>query len=66
MLFGKGVHICPARILMSNVLKLTMMHVLDLYDMKLADPSQGRPENTTMGNVLYPDREARIMLRRRK
>ncbi|KAI4262093.1 MAG: hypothetical protein L6R42_002722, partial [Xanthoria sp. 1 TBL-2021] len=65
MLFGKGLHICPARILMANVLKLAMTHILDGYDLKLVDPAKGRPENSTMGNVLYPNREAEILVRRR-
>lgn len=66
MLFGKGVHICPARILMTNVLKLSIAHVLDQYDLKLVDPVKGRPKNSTEGNFLYPDREAEILVRRRR
>ncbi|KAL8726326.1 MAG: hypothetical protein Q9181_006094 [Wetmoreana brouardii] len=65
MLFGKGLHICPARILMSNVLKLALTHILDEYDLKLADTATGRPKNSTMGNVLYPNREVEILVKRR-
>ncbi|KAL8801180.1 MAG: hypothetical protein Q9182_004628 [Xanthomendoza sp. 2 TL-2023] len=65
MLFGRGLHICPARILMTNVLKLAMVHLLDGYDVKMADPAKGRRKNSTLGNVYYPDREAEILVRRR-
>ncbi|KAL8808978.1 MAG: hypothetical protein Q9223_005841 [Gallowayella weberi] len=65
MLFGRGLHICPARILMTNVLKLAMVHLLDGYDLRLANPAKGRPKNSTLVNVYYPDKEAEILVRRR-
>lgn len=50
---------------MTNVLKLAIAYVLDGYDLKLVDPVKGRPKNSTMGNVMYPNREAEILVRRR-
>lgn len=51
---------------MTNVLKLSLTHVLDEFDLKLVDPVTGRPKNSTEGNFLYPDREAGILVRRRR
>lgn len=50
---------------MTNVLKLSLTHVLDEYDLKLVDLVEGRSKNSFEGNFLYPDREAEILVRRR-
>ncbi|KAL8993099.1 MAG: hypothetical protein Q9169_006601 [Polycauliona sp. 2 TL-2023] len=65
MAFGTGHHICPARFLVSNLLKMLLVEVLREYDNKLVDEDVGRPKNYTVANITVPCDDATIFVRKR-
>ncbi|KAL3426502.1 cytochrome p450 [Phlyctema vagabunda] len=64
MAFGYGKYACPGRFFVSNEIKMTLAHLLLKYDWKFPEGC-GRPKNFTIDSDMYPDRSARVLMRRR-
>ncbi|PAV19648.1 cytochrome P450 [Pyrrhoderma noxium] len=63
--FGHGRHACPGRFFAVNELKAMMVHILLNYDVKLEDEGV-RPPNEINGLRLAPNREAKVLFRKRR
>ncbi|EMD58269.1 hypothetical protein GGP41_008362 [Bipolaris sorokiniana] len=67
MAFGYGKYACPGRSFVANEIKLVLSQLLLLYDWKFpSGQCPPRPKNFTVDGDMYPDMQARILLRRRK
>jgi cytochrome P450 len=67
MAFGYGKYACPGRVFVANEIKLVLSQLLLLYDWRFPpDQFPPRPRNYTVDGDMYPDRQARVLLRRRK
>lgn len=65
MPFGYGRYACPGRFFVATEIKMLLAHLLVNFDWKLPDGSE-RPRNFTIDSDMYPDRKARLLVRRRK
>ncbi|EUC28796.1 hypothetical protein COCCADRAFT_108237, partial [Bipolaris zeicola 26-R-13] len=67
MAFGYGKYACPGRAFVANEIKLVLSQLLLLYDWKFPSGQYSpRPKNFTVDGDMYPDMQARVLLRRRK
>ncbi|KAF7192029.1 Ent-kaurene oxidase [Pseudocercospora fuligena] len=64
MAFGFGKYACPGRFFVSNEIKIILAQMLLEYDLDLTAGSS-RPKNFTIDADMYPDRKARLRIRRR-
>ncbi|KAI1423458.1 cytochrome P450 [Xylaria sp. FL1777] len=62
--FGHGRYGCPGRFFASNEIKMILGHLLLEYDFKFPQ-GQGRPENMSADENIFPDPSGRVLLRRR-
>lgn len=65
MAFGYGKHACPGRAYTSDEMKMVLAHMLLKYEWSFP-AGQQRPKNFTIDTDMYPDRSARVMLKRRE
>ncbi|KAF9000036.1 cytochrome P450 [Hymenopellis radicata] len=63
--FGHGKLACPGRFFAAMELHLMLAHVVLQYDVKYPD-DEGRPENLWFGVSCIPNRNAKILLRKRE
>ncbi|KAH7304696.1 putative cytochrome P450 [Stachybotrys elegans] len=63
--FGHGKYSCPGRFFAANEIKLILARLLLDYEFKYPE-GQGRPVNLSADENLYPDPNARVMMRRRQ
>ncbi|OXV06042.1 hypothetical protein Egran_06192 [Elaphomyces granulatus] len=61
--FGAGKSACPGRFLASHVMKLTIAYLLYNYELK---PYSQRPLNNVIFGNIIPNKEATMIVRRRK
>ncbi|KAM0387510.1 hypothetical protein ACHAPZ_009317 [Fusarium culmorum] len=61
--FGHGIHACPGRFFAANEIKIALCHMLLKYDWKL--PEGVVPKSKAIGTNFLPDREAKLMVKRR-
>lgn len=66
MAFGYGRHACPGRAFAGFEIKQIMIHFLMTYDFKFEDQAGKRPENLMIETQMIPNRQERILLRRRR
>lgn len=64
--WGLGRHTCPGRFFASNEIKSILSKLLLKYDMAAVDPAAGRPANDNFGSQIGPNKEAKVLFRRRK
>lgn len=62
--FGHGKFSCPGRFLASNTVKLVLSHFLLGYELKLLE-GEGRPRNVHLHEYVFPDPEAKILIKER-
>lgn len=65
MAFGYGKYSCPGRFFVANEIKIILGHLLLNYDWKYPE-GRVRPKNFTIDSDMYPDANARVLMRRRK
>nr|BAM84048.1 cytochrome P450 monooxygenase [Tolypocladium album] len=65
MHFGIGRHACPGRYMVSDEVKLVMVHLLLHYDFAMANFGP-RPKNMAFGKFILPDMQAKVWLRKSK
>ncbi|KXN84575.1 Ent-kaurene oxidase [Leucoagaricus sp. SymC.cos] len=65
VMFGHGKHACPGRFMAVTMIKLILTHILLEYDIQLENGSMERPPNICSGIMIIPNREAKLMFRRR-
>ncbi|POR31667.1 Cytochrome P450 monooxygenase [Tolypocladium paradoxum] len=65
MHFGIGRHACPGRFMVSDEVKLVMVHLLLNYDFAIEDFGP-RPQNVAFGKFMLPDMQAKVWLRKSK
>lgn len=63
--FGHGIYACPGRFLAALQIKIILVKLLMDYDFKFAE-GQGRPENLTAYEYIFPNPEAVLLMKRRK
>ncbi|EPE26982.1 Cytochrome P450 [Glarea lozoyensis ATCC 20868] len=66
MHFGYGRQACPGRFFASAAIKSILVHLLEEFDLRLIDPSAGRPKNMIKGGMNLPSETVELMFRRRK
>ncbi|KAF1921228.1 Ent-kaurene oxidase [Ampelomyces quisqualis] len=65
MAFGFGKHACPGRAYASDEIKMILARML--LDYEWAFPNgQERPKNFTVDTDMYPDRSAKVLVRKRR
>ncbi|KAF5351080.1 hypothetical protein D9756_008457 [Leucocoprinus leucothites] len=67
--FGHGNHACPGRFFAASTMKLTLAYLLVHYDLMLEGGSGAgdkRPEDFFFGTLRLPNRDARILFRKRQ
>ncbi|KAI0425478.1 cytochrome P450 monooxygenase [Xylaria sp. FL1042] len=62
--FGHGRYACPGRFFASNEIKMILGSLLLDYEFKFPD-GQGRPENMSADENIFPDPGKKVLLRRR-
>ena len=62
--FGRGKYACPGRFFASAELKMIIAHLILQYDFKYPD-GKGSPANLNADEFLYPDPDARLLIKRR-
>ncbi|KAG4440774.1 hypothetical protein IFR05_003761 [Cadophora sp. M221] len=62
--FGHGIHACPGRFFASNEIKVILAGLLLRYDVKFQE-GEGRPENVYGRTQIAPNREAKVLFRKR-
>lgn len=65
MHFGTGRHVCPGRFMVSDEVKLVMVHLLLNFDFAIKD-FRPRPQNVAFGKFMLPDMYAKVWLREAK
>lgn len=65
MHFGIGRHACPGRYMVSDEVKLVMVHLLLNYDFAIKGFGP-RPRNMAFGKFMLPDMQAKVWLRKSK
>jgi cytochrome P450 monooxygenase len=63
MHFGIGRHACPGRFMVSDEVKLAIVHLLQNFDFCVEDFG-ARPKNVPFGKFVLPDMNAKVWLRR--
>ncbi|KYK60561.1 cytochrome P450 monooxygenase [Drechmeria coniospora] len=63
MHFGMGRHACPGRFMVSDEVKLVLVHLLTHFDFAIENNGP-RPRNVAFGKFMLPDMGAKIWLRR--
>ncbi|EGD92135.2 hypothetical protein H112_00209 [Trichophyton rubrum D6] len=63
--FGHGKYACPGRFFASNEIKMIITELLLRYDFKYPE-GQERPRSLGADENLYPDPDARVLIRRRE
>ncbi|MCJ1241081.1 hypothetical protein MMC14_009085 [Varicellaria rhodocarpa] len=64
MHFGHGRYACPGRFFASNEIKMIVAHLIMRYEWRFRE-GEGRPVNLSLDENLFPDPEARVLVRRR-
>ncbi|KAH8897621.1 P450 monooxygenase [Thozetella sp. PMI_491] len=62
MHFGIGRHACPGRFMVSDEVKLALIHLLQNFDFCMEDHGR-RPKNVAFGKFILPDMGAKVWLR---
>lgn len=65
MAFGFGKPACPGRFFAATEIKLILIRMLEDYDIKMPDGTEGRYANNVRGTSITADATKPIMLRRR-
>nr|AFO69295.1 P450 monooxygenase [Epichloe gansuensis] len=65
MHFGIGRHICPGRFMVSDEVKLAVVHLLSTFDFCIENFGP-RPTNQPFGKFILPDMSAKIWLREKR
>ncbi|GIK05238.1 hypothetical protein Aspvir_009342 [Aspergillus viridinutans] len=65
MHFGMGRHACPGRFMVSDEVKLVMVHLLLNFDFAIQNFGP-RPRNVAFGKFMLPDMKAKVWLRKSK
>nr|AGN73059.1 P450 monooxygenase [Epichloe funkii] len=65
MHFGTGRHACPGRFMVSDEVKLAVIHILSNFDFCIENFGP-RPANQPFGKFLLPDMSAKIWLREKR
>ncbi|KAH9840867.1 cytochrome P450 [Rhodofomes roseus] len=63
--FGHGRHACPGRFFAANELKAMLAHFVVTYDVKMEREGQ-MPNERWFGTSLVPDRNAQVLIRKRR
>ncbi|KAI1500520.1 cytochrome P450 monooxygenase [Biscogniauxia marginata] len=63
--FGHGKFACPGRFFASNEIKIILIHLLLRYELRYPE-GQGRPQNLSVDENIYPDPSARVLIRARQ
>ena len=63
--FGHGKYSCPGRFFAANEIKMILAHLLLNFDFAYPE-GVGRPRNLSADENVYPDPEARLLMRRRE
>ncbi|KJZ73001.1 hypothetical protein HIM_07573 [Hirsutella minnesotensis 3608] len=63
MHFGIGRHACPGRFMVSDEVKLVMIHLLSNFDFAIENFGP-RPKNVAFGKFMLPNMQARVWLKR--
>lgn len=63
--FGHGANSCPGRFFASLEIKIILVRLIMDFDWKLPD-GQGRPENLTAHEFIFPNPDGKIMMRARE
>ncbi|EJD49202.1 cytochrome P450 [Auricularia subglabra TFB-10046 SS5] len=63
--FGTGRHACPGRFWAANEMKAMMAYMVSHYDMKMEHEGVV-PQETWLGATIIPDRNARLVIRKRE
>ncbi|EFE32723.1 cytochrome P450 monooxygenase, putative [Trichophyton benhamiae CBS 112371] len=63
--FGHGKYACPGRFFASNEIKMIITELLLRYDFKYPE-GQERPRSLSADENLYPDPDARVLIRKRE
>ncbi|KAL0262791.1 hypothetical protein SLS55_001764 [Diplodia seriata] len=63
--FGHGKYSCPGRFFAANEIKMILAHLLLNFDFAYPE-GKGRPRNLSADENVYPDPEARLLMRRRE
>ncbi|KAI1907484.1 hypothetical protein LOZ61_006119 [Ophidiomyces ophidiicola] len=67
LVFGRGRNSCAGRFLLDFELKMMVSYLLTNYDIKFPDEYQNkRPANRWLLEFIFPDKRAKIQVRRRK
>ncbi|RDL31105.1 uncharacterized protein BP5553_09894 [Venustampulla echinocandica] len=63
--FGHGIYACPGRFFASLEIKIILIRLIMDYDFKFPE-GQGRPENLTAYEYIFPNPEGVLLMKRRK
>ncbi|RYP10388.1 hypothetical protein DL764_000722 [Monosporascus ibericus] len=63
--FGHGKFACPGRFFASQEIKLLLISLLLRYEFKYPE-GQGRPQNLSADENIYPDESARVLIKARR
>lgn len=63
MHFGIGRHACPGRFMVSDEVKLVLIHLLANFDFAI-EKFGPRPKNVAFGKFMLPDMKAKVWLRK--
>ncbi|KAK7460911.1 hypothetical protein VKT23_008839 [Stygiomarasmius scandens] len=66
VLFGAGRHACPGRFFAVNELKCLVSYMLVTYDVKFENEDAGIPKEEWYADMVVPNRDAKVMFRRRQ
>jgi cytochrome P450 len=64
-IWGLGRHACPGRHYASLVLKISVLHALDKYDLKLGPPGPSKSRKFQFRSSMVPRGDAKILFRKR-
>jgi len=65
LVFGHGLHACPGRFFAANSMKAMLAHVVMTYDVKMENEGV-LPSSMWFGPNMLPDRDAKVMFRKRQ
>lgn len=63
--WGAGKNACPGRFFAAYEIKAILAHLLENFDISLADKASGRPKNHEKGLEVSPDQNAKILFQAR-
>lgn len=64
MHFGHGKYSCPGRFFAAHTIKVLIAHLIVNYDFKFPE-GKGRPRNVAAHEYIFPDPEARLLIKER-